>query len=181
MARLAQLQRVDGAFDHFEQIYALVGGADPKGRFDNFRSRPEDDAQLHQRIGLSPSSLKKNGATNEDKKTPEVDIPHTEGSSNSNQYENAVYAQELLSAINTSPWDVIETIWTTLLVLAYMEIKLADEVDMWVIMAEKANIWIISITEVLPPITSSSKGDLDTVTFIRMMETEARKIVEELQ
>jgi hypothetical protein len=77
---------------------------------------------------------------------------------------------------SSTDWDTAEVLWATLLILAFLELKLADEADVWVLMAEKARTWIAAI--VGSPTGTSEGGDAATV--VESMEAEARKVVEKL-
>jgi Mg-chelatase subunit ChlD len=79
----------------------------------------------------------------------------------------------------STDWDTAEILWATLLILAFLELKLADEADMWVLMAEKARTWIAAIVG-SPTETSPGLEGGNTATAVESMEAEARKVIEKL-
>jgi hypothetical protein len=173
VAGLAQLQRTDGAFPPSKQIYAVVGGATTK---DHFKALFSQSSALSSLPPSNPSSLalsSKDDTKDEGTKTRIGSIRRKVGSLR--RSANPTKADEE----NPVEWNTAEILWATLLILAFLELKLTDEEDMWVLMAEKARTWIAAVVGSIAGSSPSLEGG-DPATAVESMEAEARKVVEKL-
>jgi len=179
-AGLAQLQRIDGAFPPSRHIYAVVGGDAARRRFKGLSSQSTSPEAEPVKPSESPA---------EDVAKKEDGVKATTGSFRRlmGPFRHAPVgspptgskASKKREAEEPSEWDPVEVLWATLLVLAYLEAKLANEADVWVLMAEKARAWIATAVSSLPPTSTGAEGG-DVAKLVQTMEVEAKKVVEKL-
>jgi hypothetical protein len=153
--------------------YSLAPQSEPQAKKDDAPTSVAGLAQLQRTDGAFP---------------PSEQIYAVVGGAPTKEHFKALYSQSsTLSTLlppnptkadkeKSADWNTAEILWATLLILAFLELKLADEADMWVLMAEKARTWISAI--VGSPTGTSEGGDAATV--VESMEAEARKVVEKL-
>lgn len=166
-AGIAQLQRTDGAFPPTKQIYAVLGGTATRDHFKALFSQPSALASSPQPNESSPAASSKNNTKGDGGKALTSGIRRMVDSVRRS-------ASSTNKDSDSSEWDTTEILWATLLVLAFLELKLADEADMWVLMAEKARAWVAAAVGTLP-VTSEGGG---AATIVQTMEAEAKKVVE---